>query len=487
MGKILADIEPKKVFHYFEEIAGIPHGSFHVDAISDYLAGFAKEHKLKYIQDAAKNVIIFKPASADAVKTDPVILQGHMDMVLEKNKDVALDLENEPIHLRVDGDDVHADGTTLGGDDGAAVAMMLALLDDDTITHPDLECVFTTNEEVGMLGMKELDSSVLKGKKLLNLDSEAEGVLTVGCAGGAEMHFKMPVETSPRYGMSVHLAISGLIGGHSGNCIQLGRANADILMGRLLQKIWKKAEFGLCMLEGGTKDNAIPRHCDAELILDASADDKAVRKAIEKFEKQVRNEYQATDPGVKVTAEWTDHTNIAVDCVSRKDTKKILAFLLLLPNGLFERVPDSDNLPQTSSNLGVVRLEEDGLYAAALVRSSINSQRKYYQQKMKTLASLLGAEVQAEGVYDAWEYKAESPFRDEMVEVYEEQYGKKPEIAVIHGGLECGLLASKIKGLDCVSIGPDMVGIHTPDEKLSISSMQRTWAYVKAVLAKLAS
>lgn len=487
MQNILGDLEPKKVFHYFEEIAGIPHGSFHVDAISDYLVQFAKEHGLKHIQDEAKNVIIFKPASEGAASKESLILQGHMDMVLEKNKDVRLDLEHDPIHLRVDGDFVHADGTTLGGDDGIAVAMMLAALDDDTLAHPPLECVFTTNEEVGMLGMNALDPSALKGRRMLNMDSEAEGVLTIGCAGGAEEHFLLPVEMTPRYGMSVHIVISGLKGGHSGECIHLGRANADLLMGRLLERIWKKASFGISMLEGGTKDNAIPRECTAELVLDAGSDDKSVRKAIEKFTKQVKNEYRATDPDITVSCEWTDHTNLAVDCASRKDTKKIIAFLLLLPNGLFEHVPDAAELePQTSSNLGILKLDTDGLEAVCLVRSSIDSQKKYVQRKMKTLADLLDAEEHVEGAYPAWEPAAKSDFRDLLVQIYEEQYGKKPAIAVIHGGLECGLLADKIKGLDCVSIGPDMIGIHTPDEKLSIRSTQRTWEFVKTVLAKLA-
>jgi dipeptidase D len=482
----LSDLEPVNVFHYFEEIAAIPHGSYHVDKISDYLVSFAKERGLRYVQDDAKNVIIFKPASKEAKESAPLILQGHMDMVLEKNNDVELDMENEPIHLVVDGDDLRADGTTLGGDDGIAVAMMLAVLDDEELVHPPLECIFTTNEEVGMLGMNELDPKPLKGRRMLNLDSEEEGILTVGCAGGAEQIFTLPMERKGRYGMLLRLVIRGLRGGHSGACIHMGRANADLLMGRLLQKIEKKTEFGISVLGGGNKDNAIPRECVAEILMPSDVDGKAVIKQIEKFTKQVQNEYQYTDPDIQVDYEWTDNTEAAIDCIGRKDAKRIVDFLLLLPDGLIAYDPNLKNMPQTSSNLGILKLDTDGLTAVSLVRSSINSQRKYVQTRMKALAEVFDAGLETKGDYPAWEYTKNSDFRDLLVNVYEAEYGRKPEVSITHGGLECGLLAAKVDGLDCVSIGPAMSGIHTPAERLSISSTKRTYEFLKAALCACA-
>lgn len=485
MNYILEDMEPKRVLHFFEEICAIPHGSYHVQEISDALVRFAKDRGLKYTQDDAGNVIIRRDGSKGHENAKPLILQGHMDMVLEKADGVDLDMETRPIRLRCDGDTLYAEGTTLGGDDGIAVAMMLAALDDEKLVHPPLECVFTVNEEVGLLGAEALDVSSLKGRRMLNLDSEEEGVFTAGCAGGAEQIFHIPVEKKPKFGMQLHIEISGLRGGHSGSCINLGRANADILMGRILYRISKKAEPRILKLTGGSKDNAIPRGCVCDCLFDATADGREAARAVEKETKKILNEYRFTDPDIQVTHDWTDATSLAQDAVCRADTMKIIRFLMVTPNGVLEMDPNIKDLPQTSLNLGILDVGTDEVTATFLVRSSIDSQKKNLMKRLQCLADLVGAAIETRGEYPAWEYVKDSPFRDELVSVYEKQNGRKPAVSITHGGLECGLLAAKLKGLDCVSVGPDMEGIHTPDEKLSVSSVERLWNFLVKVMEEL--
>ncbi len=485
MRYIPEDKEPKDVLRYFEEICAIPHGSYHVDQISNYLVNFAKDHKLRFEQDAEKNVIIFKDGSKGASK-DPIILQGHMDMVLEKNQNVTRDLTKQPIELRCDGDTLYADGTTLGGDDGIAVAMMLAALADKELEHPPLECIFTTNEETGMEGVNALDVSDLKGRRMINLDSEEEGIFTVGCAGGAQEEITLGFERKPRYGVGLHLEISGLRGGHSGASIHLGRANANVIMTRLLNRIYRKIPFCLYDFEGGTRDNAIPRSAAVDLVFPEDYDSSLVKKVMDKFEKQMANEYRYTDPDIKLTYSRTDYSDLAVSAVGRKDTRKVIALLMSLPNGLIERDPQIRDMPQSSLNMGVVRTNTDNLSVVYLVRSSINSQKKFLVDRLRSITWLAGGQIVTISEYPAWERVQDSPLVAELSALFEKENGKKPVISITHGGLECGLLASKIKGLDCVSIGPDMSGVHTPDEKVSISSVERTWKFLTAALSDMA-
>lgn len=485
--EVCGDAEPKLVLHYFEEICKIPHGSYHTEQISDYLVKFAKDHDLDYIQDESGNVIIRKPGSQEAASEDPVILQGHMDMVLEKTDSCQLDLVKQHIRLKRDGDTLYAEGTTLGGDDGVAVAIMLAALDDDTLVHPPLECIFTVNEEVGMLGADTLDVTPLRGRRMINLDSEQEGIFTVGCAGGAEEHCTFSVERKPRYGKELTLKIYGLKGGHSGACIGEGRANAILILGRVLYRLYKKAPFRLISIGGGTKDNAIPRRAEASVMMDLDADSRFIDSYLSKIMKQICAEYALTDPDIHYQGDWTDASELAADVMTKKDTKKILRFLMLSPNGLIETDGADHSMPQTSLNLGILTTEaETGTVKAVyLVRSSLNSQKKYIQQKIEALTDLLDGEYEVQGAYPAWERVNHSPFAEKLAGIYEKVYGKKPVISVTHGGLECGLIAAKLKGLDCVSIGPDMEGIHTPDEKLSISSTKRIWDFLVAALREI--
>lgn len=475
------------VFSYFKEICSIPHGSGNTRAISDYLVSFADAHGLENIQDALGNVIIKKPASKGKEDADALILQGHMDMVCEKNEDVDIDMENEPITLIEDGDFLHADGTTLGGDDGIAVAMMLSVLSDDTLVHPALECIFTVDEETGMNGAEGLDMSGIKGTRMINLDSEKEGVLTAGCAGGAMQTLTIPVRRKEKNGVTLKLTVEGLLGGHSGEMIGKGRANALIVLGRLLDELYDVQPFCLQSINGGTKSNAIPRSAWAQVLLPYAIDRKKIKKTVRKFGKALSKEYRATDPDISVNSEYivTDAENSQI-VLGKKDTRKVLDFLTLTPNGLIRSNPEFPDIPLTSLNLGSVRTLADGIEAQYLVRSNINSERKMLSKKLAALARVLSGGIKTTSEFPAWEYEADSPFRSMLVRIYKEETGKDMRVEVTHGGLECGLLAAKVKKLDCVSIGPDMEGVHTPDEKLSISSVKRTWAYLCAVLGACA-
>lgn len=484
-GRVCEGLEPRAVLRYFEEICAIPHGSYHIEQISDYIARFAGRRGLPYFQDDSGNVIISKSATHGAATGEPVILQGHMDMVLEKATDCGIDLESEPIRLCRSGDVLYAEGTTLGGDDGIAVAMMLALLDDDSIPHPPLECIFTVNEEVGMLGAAALDVSALKGRRMINIDSEEEGVFTIGCAGGAEVHAVFPVQWKARFGIALRIAVSGLTGGHSGVCIGEGRANADLVLGRVLNDLFEEIPFRLISIGGGTKDNAIPRDASALVLFEQGADRGKIVEIIDRHMCVIQSEYSRTDPGLDWALDWSDVYEIAVKSMSKGATKRLLRFLMLTPNGLIETDAEDHTMPQTSLNLGILRTDQESVTAVFLVRSSINSQKELLVQKIRTLTGLLKGRMEVVGAYPAWERMSNSLLCGSLCRIYEKQTGSRPRIAVIHGGVECGVLAAKLPGLDCVSIGPDMVGIHTPDEKLSIASVQRTWAFLLAVLREL--
>lgn len=481
MDNKLEGIEPARVMKYFGKICSIPHGSYHTDEISDYIVNFAKEHDLDYTQDASGNVIVFKKGSEGCEDAAPLMLQGHMDMVLEKNDGVDKDLEKEPIDVKTDGTYLFADGTTLGGDDGIAVAMMLAVLDDDSLVHPPLECVFTVNEEVGLLGMNTLDVSNLKAKRMLNLDSESEGVLTVGCAGGTEVHIHLPIEKKKNYGNLLTIMIGSLKGGHSGEDINKGRANANVLMARLLDRISRKVDVCLADIGGGTKDNAIARSATAKLLVDDGIKKSALEEQVEKFRQLAKNEYQETDPDITIEFAWESRNKKGVDTLSRKDTRKVIHFLFVLPDGMLKMDPTRSGFPRTSENLGIIAMAKDDLAVTYLCRSNVNSERKYIVNQLKCLSAMVGAGVSTRGSYPAWEYHGETAFQKLAERVYKESTGLTPRIEVTHGGLECGIMAGKIEGLECISAGPDMSGIHTPDEKLSIPSTQKLWKFVTAL------
>ena len=479
---VLENLQPERVFHYFEEITKIPHGSGNTREISDYLVSFAKEHGLRYIQDESNNVILFKPAAKGYENAPTVMLQGHMDMVCEKEPGSSHDFTRDALKLQVEGDYISAQGTTLGGDDGIAVAYGLALLEDDTLEHPALEVVITVDEEIGLLGATALDASPLQAKCLINLDSEEEGYLWAGCAGGMTAVSELPVRYQEETNEKWKVTVSGLAGGHSGAEIDKNRANATLLLARFLKEAKEQGAYAISELNGGLKDNAIPRTANA-LILAGKEEGNAIAAYAKVFTEALKKEYTGSDEGICVTVEAQGiGTEPVLHPVSQE---KVLFFLLQYPNGIQKMCGFMDGLVETSCNLGITNLTPKALVGSASVRSSVGSAKKALADKIAYLTEFLGGDFQIEGDYPSWEYKQDSALRPLMVEVFQEMYHREPEVKVIHAGLECGLFYEKIPGLDCVSLGPDMQNIHTTEEKLSISSVERVWEYLLAVLKRI--
>lgn len=479
---VLENYEPKKVFHYFEEICKIPHGSRNTKAISDYLVNFAKERGLAYVQDESNNVIIYKEATPGYENAPTVIIQGHMDMVCEKRPGVEHDFDKDGLKLSVENGFIHANGTTLGGDDGIAVAYALAILDSDTLAHPALEILITTDEEIGLLGAKALDCSVLKGRRFINLDSEAEGSLWISCAGGLSGVSHIPVQRTEAEGEKIQVKICGLMGGHSGAEIDKKRANANVLMGRFFYGLKKQTEYQIISLAGGQKDNAITRECVAEVLVD-SVDKALIKEFAERFQKNLREEYTASDEGITVAVEELGNSKEHV--LHPTSREKVVFYLMNVPFGIVKMSGTIEGLVETSSNIGILLLKEDELFASSGVRSSVEAARDAVSDKIEYLTEFLGGEYEILGEYPAWEYRKDSQLRDKMVDVYEKMYGEKPQVVAIHAGLECGLFYKKMEGLDCVSLGPNMFDIHTSEEKLEIASAERVWNYLVEVLKAL--
>ncbi len=479
---VLAGIEPESVFRYFEELCGIPHGSGNTKQISDYCVKFAKDHGFRYIQDHMNNVIIFKDGTPGYEQSEPVMFQGHLDMVCEKTPECTIDFEKDGLSLRVDDGIISAEGTTLGGDDGIAVAYALAILDSEEISHPPIEAVFTVDEEIGMFGAEALDCTPLKAKMMLNVDSEEEGVLLVSCAGGVGTVCHLPVNYEEKEGVAAKLVVTGLTGGHSGVEINKGRANANQLLGRALNEIGKSAEYFLCSVAGGLKDNAIPREAVAELVVPQGSLD-AVKDAVEAYEKIFKAEFSVTDPELSMTVSFGETGKTKV--MEVQSQKYVIAALVNLPGGIQRMSVDIPGLVQTSLNMGILQTTEQEVTMSFAVRSSVGTEKDEVVSRLANLMGLLGGTAENSGDYPAWEYNRDSKLRDLMVEVFKEQYGREPTVEAIHAGLECGLFSGKIPGLDCISFGPDMTDIHTTGECMNIASVQRTWKYILEVLRRL--
>lgn len=479
---VLENCEPKRVFHYFEEICKIPHGSGNTKQISDYLVSFAKEHDLRYVQDELNNVVIYKPATEGYENAPTVIIQGHMDMVCEKRPDVDHDFTKDGLNISVENGFITANGTTLGGDDGIAVAYGLALLESTDIAHPALEILITVDEEIGLLGAFGFDCSVLKGKRLINLDSESEGSIWISCAGGLGGYTSIPVQRMEAEGEKVQVKFTGLMGGHSGAEIDKNRANANILMGRFLYGLKKKADYEIISLAGGQKDNAITRE-SVMTLLAAPETVEVIKAYAADAQKKLREEYIVTDENI--TIEVTEEGHSTENVLHPTSREKVLFFLMNIPFGVQKMSGTIEGLVETSCNLGILELKEDELFAVVSIRSSVSAASEALSNKIEYLTEFLGGEYEIQGAYPAWEYRKDSPLRDKMVEVYEEVYGEKPAVVAIHAGLECGLFYQKIEGLDCVSMGPDMQDIHTSEEMLSIASTERVWNYLVKVLGAL--
>ena len=475
----LAGLEPQAVFHYFEDICAIPHGSYNTKAISDYLVDFAREHDLRYIQDEANNVILFQEGTCGMEDHAPVILQGHMDMVCEKDADCPIDMAVDGLDVTHDGKAVFAKGTTLGGDDGIAIAYALAILADKSIPHPPLEVIITVDEEIGMLGADAIDLSELKGRILINLDSEDEGIFTVSCAGGCRATITLPAERRAVYGPCIRLSVDGLQGGHSGAEIHKNRANANKVMGEFMSRIQKLMPLCLTSLTGGSKDNAIPRSCQATMVA-MGINLERINTIAETLQAEVREKYDEPE----ATVQAFDVDALGGNSLPTELTAKVISLLCASPNGVQVMSADMPGLVQTSLNLGIAKLGER-FSATFSVRSSVNAEKQELLEQLKKLAELHDGSYSEMGDYPAWEYKKESALRDTMVDIYTKMFGTEPKVMAIHAGLECGLLGEKLDGLDCVSIGPQMHDIHTSREKLEIESTVRTWKFLLEVLKAL--
>ena len=478
---VLDGLQPENVFQYFEELCRIPHGSGNVKQISDHLKKFAEERALFCEQDALGNVVIIREASPEREQEEPYILQAHMDMVAVTAQGSQIDMKKEPLKLRVEGDKIYAEETSLGGDDGIGVAYCLALLDAKDLSLPRLEVILTVDEETGMEGATEIDLSMLRGKRMINLDQEEEGIFITSCAGGIKVDVTIPMEQDTESaGKFVEIKITGLLGGHSGIEIDKGRGNANCLLGQVLRTVGERCRVRLVGMNGGMADNAIPREASAILAVEA-ADLPVVETVVKEQEEKIREQMTVEEKQVQVVCrQLAEGENSAV--MTEESTKKAIACLLELPGGVVAMSKDVEGLVETSLNLGILALEEEGLHLQYAVRSSVDQEKESLCRQMSDIAGKSGAAVSVKNPYPGWAYRKDSPLREKMVQIYEDMYGKPPVLQAIHAGLECGILAGKIPGLDCVSIGPDLFDVHTAQESMSIASVKRVWEYLLAVL-----
>lgn len=475
----LEQLQPEKVFRYFEEIASIPHGSGNTKAISDYLVSFAETHGLYVEQDACNNIIMIQEATEGYETAEPIIIQGHMDMVCEKEKDCTIDFERDGLDLYIDGDFVKAKGTTLGGDDGIAVAYALALLDSPELKHPRLEIILTVDEEIGLLGAQRLDLSCITGHRMLNIDSDLEDEFLTSCAGGISVNAAIPIHRMKQTGCKAGIRIHGLLGGHSGSEIDKERANPAILFGRILDEMMQHFPLAVLTMESGQKDNAIPREAFAEILFPENKQQK-FQTMISELTETMKKEYSVSDSGIEITYQLSGA--VEEEVLDFSSTNKLILFLRLLPNGVLHWSRQIPNLVETSSNLGIFHLKDEAITATISIRSSVSSRKQDLCNKVFRIIEMLGGDWETTGDYPAWEYKPDSVLREQITGVYPQVTGKEPKFCAIHAGLECGIFSEKIKDLDCVSFGPTNYDIHTPKERLCISSVQKYWQFLVALI-----
>jgi len=467
----------ERVFYFFEKICSIPHGSANTDAIADMLVDFARERGLEYQRDKANNVMIRKAATPGYESRPTVIFQAHIDMVLDKVEGCQKDLLTEPIELYREGDKLSAGGTTLGGDDGIGVAYALAVLDSDDLVHPEFEALFTSDEEIGLIGAAALDASFLKGHTLINLDSGTEGVFLAGCAGGMRINSTLDFsrEEAPNDNVFFRISVEGLIGGHSGTSIDHGRINAIKLLNEIVSHL---NDVRIASINGGSADNAIPR--EAECIFSATPSSKRFFETM--LMPTIEERYRKIEPDMKISIEEISERQPVFSII---DTAKIFRAITRLPYGVIKMSEEIRGKVESSANLGIIKTEGDCVRIAVSIRSSKENAKEEMRLSIHKIARELGAKTEDHGAYPGWEFKLESHLRDVMSRVYQDMYGCEPTVTVVHAGLECGLLAEKISNLDCVSIGPNQENIHTPEEEISISSIARVWDFLRKVLGEI--
>ncbi len=475
----LSHLTPKRVFEHFAALSRVPRGSGDRKRIADFVENFAITHNLRCVHDDAHNVIIYKDGSAGREAEAPVILQGHLDMVCQKTADSTVDFENDGIELYVDGDELRANGTTLGADNGIAAAMILAVLEDNTLSHPPIEAVFTADEEIGMLGAWELDMSVLNGRRMINLDAEEDDVLTVSCAGGSDLVLMVNVTREIMRGTPVTVAFHGLRGGHSGVEIDKHRQNADKLMGALLMRLSGDG-VRLISVDGGDKGNAIPNACTAVLCV---ADPNAFAERVTAWLRAKQDALKQTEPHFIFDIAVGDEDLLFPMTVT--DTNRVTALLTAVPDGVVQMSGEIDGLVETSLNLGILKTDGNDVILHHTLRSNKQMGLDLLEKTVVNAATGIADVIDTFGHYPPWEFKADSPLQQTFIRCYEAQVGKAPKVEAIHAGLECAVFASRLEGLDCIAIGPSMRDVHTVDEALNIPSTQQTFSLLLTILETL--
>ncbi len=473
MKEVLAGLSPARVWHYFEEISRIPRGSGNEKAIADYLESFGKQHGFKTYRDAIHNVFIRKPASAGCEDKAPLLLQGHTDMVCEKNADVCHDFLTDPIHLVVKDGWVMAEGTTLGADNGMAVAYMLAALEDNSLKHPTLECLFTVQEETGLDGAKAFDGAQISARRMLNLDCGGEGTVTVSCAGGMRIDLAREMSMLPFSGQALRIFVRGLAGGHSGGQIKQYLGNANKIMGRVLAELGEVCIADIC---GGSKDNAIPRECEAYVSVPCA---QSAKEKIAEIELKIKGELGEADRNFNILAETVQAPE---KMVSPEDSRRLWQLICLAFNGVLAMSHSIEGLVDASCNMGVIKMEGNTVYVCFSPRAGIESLNDETKMRLHILAEAMGFDFYCRSRYPGWTYVKESALRELVQKIYHDQTGKEMKVQAVHGGLECGILVSKVPGMDAVAIGADSEGEHSPDEKVNIASVERTWKLICAVI-----
>ncbi len=472
----LSGLSPKRVFEIFEEISDIPRGSGNMNKIGEYCLDFAKKNELLAYKDEHGNVVVFKKASKGYENADTVMLQGHMDIVCQKLAEIEFDFEKEGIKPYIDGDFVRAKGTTLGADNGIAIAIVMVILEDKSLEHPNLEAVFTVDEEIGLIGAASIDCSKLKSKKMINIDAEDPKTVTVSCAGGCDFKSFIPVNRVKKQGKCIKIILKGLKGGHSGIEIDKGRVNADVLAGRVLNHLSLNYDFEIVSINGGDKGNAITNRCEINILAE-----ETIVESTQKYLEEVKSEIADREETFDFDIEISDGE---FDVIPFEKSKKIVYLLSCVPDGVVSMSNSIDGLVETSLNLGVVSTEYEEIMFHFMLRSNKRSALDALVEKLKTFFLAVDCKVDVYGMYYPWEYKANSQLQEICKDVYKQNLGFEPEIVAIHAGLECGMFADKMEGLDCVAIGPEILDAHTTQERVNISSVENIYECILQILKK---
>lgn len=481
MSYVVKGYQPEKFFRYFEDLAAIPHGSGNEAAVADWLVAFAQAHGYEYVRDEWNNVLIRMPASAGREGEAALLLQGHTDMVCEKNRDTVHDFETEGLRLCVRDGWLCADGTTLGGDDGVAVAAMLTVLDGGVSSNPPIECLFTATEETGLIGATNFDYSLIRARRMINMDNETLSAVIAGCAGGIRSDISMPINTVPIRADRLELEIKGLCGGHSGECIHLGRANANRLMGRILLALYTAHPFRLVSVEGGTKDNAIPRECRAVIATEHIADSQAFLAAQADI---IAAELGEDDRNFRLHVTHTVNEDEKARAMDTLATRNVLALLNTVTDGVLRMSQGVPGLVEFSRNLGVVTTDLAGVrfHCVYSSRSAIEAQLDASIAQLDVFAAIVGAKTSHYSRYPGWNFQKDSPMREAYLASYRRVMGEDAAVTLIHAGLECGIIKANIPDMDAISVGPEMEGLHSPDERLELASCERFWRIIAGVI-----